>query len=345
MSEIQKYLVVSGSSIANAIDVIDRASAQIALVVDNKNALLGTVTDGDVRRAILRGEQVENAVESLMCRDFISLPTTATKKEALNLMRKVSVNRIPVLDKHGKVVDLFLLEELMEPKKIENPVLIMAGGQGKRLLPLTKNCPKPMLNVSGKPILEIILEQCIKTGFVNFFISVYYLKNQIKDYFGDGSKWGVNIEYIEEQGPLGTAGALSLLEPLPDQPILVLNGDVLTKVDFASLLRYFTEQKSDIVVCLREEITKIPYGVAELVGEKIVSINEKPEIRHNVNAGVYLIGPEVLRLLPRNEYMDMPQLIHKAVECSHAVNAFPIHEYWLDIGQIEMLERAHGEWI
>jgi NDP-sugar pyrophosphorylase family protein len=220
----------------------------------------------------------------------------------------------------------------------------MAGGKGERLKHLTSDCPKPMLHVDGTPILEIILEQCIELGFRDFYFSVNYLKEQIKDYFGDGSAWQVNIQYLEEDKPLGTAGALSLLPSMSEHPLLVLNGDVLTRVDYGHLLRFHSEHEAAATLCVQEHTTQIPYGVVRMDNGMVQAIEEKPVLSNYVNAGIYLLEPCLLELVPSDQFFDMPQLIEKAVAHPYRVSAFPIHEYWLDVGLPETLERAHGEW-
>lgn len=324
--------------------MIDRGSAQIALVIDGERRLLGTVTDGDIRRALLRGEGFETPVEHVMHRKFRSLPAMADEGEALALMRRETLHQIPAIDVHGKVVRLFLLEDLIKPKTLPNPVVIMAGGEGRRLGPLTKNCPKPMLCVGGKPLLEIIIEQCIEAGFLDFYLAVNYLKKQIQDHFEDGARWKVRIQYLEEDKPLGTAGALSLLPKQPTDPLLVLNGDVLTRVDYTRLLRFHAEQNAAATLCVREHTTQIPYGVVRLDDLRVLTLEEKPVLSHYVNAGIYLLDPGLLELVPDDSFFDMPQLLERAMEAHHRVSAFPIHEYWLDVGLPETLERAHGEW-
>lgn len=306
--------------------------------------LFGIITDGDVRRGLLRGESLDAPVTKIMRRDFRSLPANATAADALALMQRETLHQIPVLDESGKVVHLFLLEDLIKPQRLPNSVVIMAGGEGKRLRPLTHDCPKPMLQVSGKPLLEIILKQCIGAGFENFYFAVNFLKEQIQAHFEDGSAWGARIQYLEEDKPLGTAGALSLLPQNPDHPLLVLNGDVLTRVDYTHLLRFHADHQSAATLCVREHSTQIPYGVVRMDDMKVVALEEKPVLTHYINAGIYLLNPDVLDLVPQNTVFDMPQLMEKVAQRGKPVSAFPIHEYWLDIGHPETLERAHGEW-
>ncbi len=345
MRDLIDYLVRPDASLREVIEIIDRGAAQIALVTDADNKLLGVITDGDIRRAMLNGESLMSCAESVMCRSFRSLSSIATEEEALAFMRQETLHQIPVVDEQGSVVRLFLLEELIKPKKRPNSVVIMAGGEGKRLRPLTQDCPKPMLRVGGKPLLEIILEQCIEGGFYHFYLSVNYLKNQIQDYFGDGSRWHVRINYLEETQPLGTGGSLSLLPQKLTEPFLVINGDVLTRVDYSRLLQFHDEHESAASICVREHVTQIPYGVVRMNGSQVLMLEEKPVLSHHVNAGIYLIDPVLLSLVPQDRFLDMPSLLQIALQHQHSVSAFPIHEYWLDIGHPETLERAHGEWV
>ena len=345
MRNLVDYLVRPDASLREVIEIIDRGAAQIALVADAESKLLGVITDGDIRRAMLRNESFVSLAESIMFCGFRSLPSTATEEDALSLMRRETLHQIPALDEQGRVVRLFLLEELIKPKRRANPVVIMAGGEGKRLRPLTQDCPKPMLPVGGKPLLEIILEQCIDAGFQHFYLSVNYLKNQIQDHFGDGSRWHVRIDYLEETQPLGTGGALSLLPQKPTEPLLVLNGDVLTRVDYGRLLRFHDEHQATATLCVREHKTQIPYGVVRMDDLHVLTLEEKPVLSHYVNAGIYLLDPALLDLVPQDCFFDMPKLLEKAMQHQHRVSAFPIYEYWLDVGHPETLERAHGEWV
>lgn len=343
MRAIQEYFISNSATIRDAVAIIDRGAAQIALVTDS-GVLIGIVTDGDVRRGLLRGELLDAPVATIMRRDFRSLPANATAADALALMQRETLHQIPALDATGRVLHLFLLEDLIKRQRLPNSVVIMAGGEGKRLRPLTNDCPKPMLQVAGKPLLEIILKQCLDAGFENFYFAVNYLKEQIQSHFQDGSAWGARIQYLEEDKPLGTAGALSLLPQRPDHPFLVLNGDVLTRVDYTHLLRFHNLHQSTATLCVREHNTQIPYGVVRMDDERVVALEEKPVLTHYVNAGIYLLNPEVLDLVPKGTFFDMPQLLETATHQGKSVSAFPIHEYWLDIGLPETLERAHGEW-
>ena len=336
--------VFSGKSLLDAISVIENCDSHICLVVDDENRLIGTVTDGDIRRGLIRGESVDSSVDRVMCSNFHSLPKDSADKEVSNLMHNQGVIHIPLLDDDGTVSQLAHLESDECYDSLSAKVIIMVGGKGTRLQPLTNNCPKPMLKVGGKPILEIILEQCIKAGFKSFYFAVNYLKENIKEYFGDGKRWGVNIEYLEEVKPLGTAGALSLLPKNINEPLLILNGDVLNKIDFAKLVKFHNWHQSLATVCVREHLTQIPFGVVELDDLNIIAIEEKPSIEHYVNAGIYFIDSSLLGLVPNDQSFDMPQLIEKIIQSNTSVLAFPIHEYWLDIGHPNTFEQATGDW-
>ena len=268
-----------------AMRVIDNGAAQIALVVDEKQRLLGTLTDGDIRRALLHGETLEAPVERLMNRRFRSVRSGEDQTAALEMMRREVLRQIPVLDEQDRVVELLLLQELLTPVHLPNPVVIMAGGKGTRLWPHTEHCPKPMLPVDGKPMLEILLEQCIASGFRKFYLSVNYLKEQILEYFGNGKAWGVSIDYLVEDEPLGTAGSLRLL-PDSAESFLVMNGDVLTRLNPSQLLRFHVDHEAAGTLCVREHITTVPFGVVQTVWSWLAL---RPSHRQLVNGGVRLI--------------------------------------------------------
>ena len=326
------------------ITAIDQGAAQIALVVDAEQKLIGTVTDGDIRRGLLRGLTLESPAEQVMHRKFCFVREGVEEQEVLAMMSREVLHQIPVLDSEGRVVRLFLLEDLLQQTALPNTVVIMAGGEGKRLRPLTKNCPKPMLPVQGKPVLEILLDRCKNAGFRQFYFAVNYLKQQIIDHFGDGSRWGVDIQYLQETQPLGTAGALSLLPKIPEDPLLVLNGDVLTQVPFPALLRFHQENRAVATLCVREHETVIPFGVVKTEGTRMVALEEKPTLAHYVNAGVYILSSQVWKHLNREKACDMPELLESLQQSNQPIQVFPIHEYWLDVGHPETMERAHQEW-
>jgi dTDP-glucose pyrophosphorylase len=344
MLRIDSILISAKVTALEALSVIDRGASQIALVVDERHCLLGTLTDGDIRRGLLHGATLETPVDQLMNRRFRFVHSSDDQAAVLEMMRREVLRQIPVLDEEGRVVQLLLLQELLSPPQLSNAVVIMAGGKGTRLRPHTENCPKPMLPVGDQPMLEILLEQCIASGFRRFYLSVNYLKEQIIDHFADGSRWGVSIDYLVENEPLGTAGSLQLLPDVLIEPFLVLNGDVLTRLNPSQLLRFHSEHQAQATLCVREHELTVPFGVVQTNGVELAGFDEKPTYRHLVNAGVYVINPQLLSLLPPHQATDMPTLLQAAQQVGHRVAVCPIHEYWIDVGRPETLQQAHREW-
>ncbi len=341
---LQSLYVQPETTAIQAMRIIDQGSAQIALVVDENQHLLGTLTDGDIRRGLLQGETLDTPVFRLMNRRFRFVSTNDNEKSILEMMRRESLPQIPILNEDGRVVQLLLLKELINPPQLNNTVVIMAGGKGTRLRPHTEHCPKPMLHVDNKPILEILLEQYIARGFYTFYFSVNYLKEQIIDHFDDGSRWGVSIQYLMENEPLGTAGSLKLLPKSVTLPFLVINGDVLTRLDPRQLLKFHNEHQAQATLCVREHALTVPFGVVKSEGVELAGFEEKPTYSHQVNAGVYVIDPKLLTLLPCQQFTDMPNLLLAAKDVGYRVTVCPIHEYWLDVGQLESLRKADCEW-
>jgi NDP-sugar pyrophosphorylase family protein len=261
------------------------------------------------------------------------------------MMRARGIKHIPVVDQEYRVVDLYIYDRLDEEDKKENLVILMAGGLGTRLRPLTDHAPKPLLRVGDKPILETILQEFIEHQFVNFYFSVNYKAEQIKAYFQDGSRWNVNIRYIDETKRLGTAGALSLLPEEPTKPVIIMNGDLLTKVNFNHLLSFHEQNGMSATMCVREMEYQIPYGVVKTSDHRLVSIEEKPVSHYFVNAGIYVLNPEVLPLIPKDTYYDMPSLFDQLLERGFEVGVFPVREYWLDIGRMSDYEKANREYL
>ncbi|MFT4898880.1 MAG: dTDP-glucose pyrophosphorylase/predicted transcriptional regulator [Flavobacteriales bacterium] len=337
----KNILVTPTSTIKEVLKVIDKASLKLALVVDNEHRLLGTVTDGDIRRAIIDGKPLTTKIVRIM---FTS-PTTALidtpRNQLLDLMDKKKLLSIPLV-KNGQVVGLETLQQVIQKKQYDNPVFFMAGGFGTRLRPLTLNCPKPLLKVGDKPILETVLINCISAGFHDFYISTHYLPEMIQDYFGNGDKWGISIKYIHESVPLGTGGAIGLLpKELPDLPIIVMNGDVLTTVNLEHLLNFHNKTNASATMCVREYEYQVPYGVIESEKLQIKSMVEKPIHRFHVNAGIYVIGRKIIESVKVNEKIDMPTLLEKYLD--DKVMMFQFQDYWLDIGRIDDFNRAQAD--
>ena len=328
----------------DALKIINEKEIQIVLVVDKEKRLIGTITDGDIRRGLLRGLTLDSSVEEVTNKNFHFLKEWDDLNNAKSIMSKFGINQIPVLNSDGVVVEILEKTKVYNPNKLPNPVVIMAGGLGKRLLPHTSDCPKPMLMIGDKPILEIILLECISYGLEKFYISVNYLKEKIINYFGNGEKWGVEIQYIHEPKRMGTAGSLHYLPNSLDTPFLVLNGDVLTRLNYRNLLKFHAEQSSDATLCVKKHEMHVPFGVVKNKGIELDEISEKPSFKFLINAGVYVLNPELLSLLPENEFTDMPPFLQYCKDLGKTINLCPIHEYWIDIGRPETLEEAFQTW-
>jgi len=324
-------------------EVIDKGAVQIAVVVDAEWRLLGIVTDGDIRRGFLKGLGLESPVSEVMNSDPFVLVEGQDHEPMLNKMKQVGFRQIPIIDASRRVIGVEILDGLLIGHRKENIVVLMAGGQGQRLLPLTKDCPKPLLKIGSKPILEIILDQLIAQGFYKFRISVNYMSELFVNYFGKGEKWGVEIDYLLENTRLGTAGSLSLMKDQPTEPILVMNADLLTKVNCQQLLDFHIREEAEATVCVREFQYQIPYGVVEVRDQRILSIREKPQHSELISGGIYVLEPEALEHIPAGSALDMPQLLQKILLANQKIVPFPVLEYWQDIGRVDDFERAVGE--
>ncbi|KPZ69388.1 D-glycero-alpha-D-manno-heptose 1-phosphate guanylyltransferase [Shewanella sp. P1-14-1] len=340
----KNILIKPTSTLIEALETMNNEALRVVLVTDENAYLMGVVTDGDIRRGLLKKLPLTTEVSQVMNMKPLTADLNTTRDELKALMDSKGILSIPVLDK-GKVVGLETLHGVLSQPTYENPIFLMAGGFGTRLRPLTDTCPKPMLKVGDKPILETIIRSFMKAGFVNFYISTHYMPEQIEQHFGDGKHLNINITYVHEEHPLGTGGALGLLhEKLPpDLPLIMMNGDVLTKVDFQRLLEYHIENKADATMCVREYDYQIPYGVIQGKDNKITSMEEKPIQRFFVNAGIYVVSPEVIKSVPKNYSIDMPTLLEQHIKARENVLMFPIHEYWLDIGRMDDFNRAQAD--
>ncbi|KIF50422.1 nucleotidyltransferase family protein [Vibrio owensii] len=342
--EWKNVLLEPSATILEALEIINKEALRVALVVDNEQHLVGVVTDGDIRRGLLRNLPLTDPIAMVMNTSPTTADVNAEREVLIDLMESKGILSVPLIENY-RVVGLETLQGALCKPRYENPVFIMAGGFGTRLKPLTDTCPKPMLKVGGKPILETLIRNFIKAGFQNFYISTHYMPEQIENYFGDGTDLGVNITYVHEDEPLGTGGALGLLpDDLPKGlPLIMMNGDVLTKVDFQRLLDFHNENQADATMCVREYDYQIPYGVINGEGNKITSMVEKPIQRFFVNAGIYVVSPQVINSVPQNHKIDMPTLLEQHMEQRNNILMFPIHEYWLDIGRMDDFNRAQAD--
>jgi dTDP-glucose pyrophosphorylase len=337
-----EILLKPSDTLESAIHVLQDGQARIALVVDQDNKLLGTVTDGDVRRTLINHVGMDYSVKEIMNTSPTTAFITDPPELILSVMKSKGLLSIPLLNKQGTLVGLETIQHLIENKQHDNPVFLMAGGFGTRLHPLTIKTPKPLLNVGNRPLLETIIIQFVEAGFSNFYISTHYKSEMIRNHFGNGANWGVNIEYVYEDSPLGTAGSLGLLpKNIQKSPIIMMNGDILTKVNFEDLLNFHQEQEGLATVCIREYEFQIPYGVVDVLDHKVNEIVEKPVQKYFVSAGIYVLDHKIINSVDGLTYCDMPNLIQDLIKKGEQVNVFPVHEYWLDIGRMEEYEQAH----
>lgn len=344
MKNWKTVAVPPDTPLETAIGTLDKGGLGIVLVTDADGVLRGTVTDGDVRRALLRHKTMDTPVSEIMCATPQVADLNWSREKLLAVMESTRLLQLPVVDTGRRVVGIETLHDMLDRKRLDNPVFLMAGGFGKRLYPLTQDCPKPMLKVGDKPILELILQGFADAGFHRFYISTHYLPEVIRDHFGDGSRWNVSIQYVHEDLPLGTGGALGLLPHNEiDLPIFLMNGDLLTRVDYRSLLDFHERHEGSATLCVREYENQIPYGVIQSDGHRITQIVEKPVQRCFISAGIYMLSPELVRRVAPGERIDMPALLEREIGAGRDVNMFPVHEYWLDIGRMDDFQRAQQE--
>ena len=344
-----KICVQLENSLREVIGSINSNQKGIALVVNTEGRLLGTITDGDVRRALLAGNDLDSKIKDLRTCEAcfynccpVTAPFGTEGPELLKMMQGNTVRQIPLVDDKGCVAGLVTLDELLPSQRLSLQAVIMGGGFGKRLHPLTEKVPKPMLPVGDRPLMELIVKQLRESGVRRINITTHYMPEKIMKHFGSGKDFGVELNYVTEDQPLGTAGSLSLMQK-PEEPLLVINGDILTHVDFRALLAYHHEHKAAMTVAVRKYDLNVPYGVVECEGALIKSMKEKPLFSFYVNAGIYLLEPFVHRYIPRDKRFDMTDLIQCLLDEGLPVASFPVLEYWLDIGEHIDYEKAQED--
>lgn len=330
------------SSIEQAVHVLNETALKIVLITDTTNSLVGTISDGDIRRGLLKGLNLASPIESIIHHDPLVVPPELSRELVLQLMAANKIQQIPIVDENLNVVGLHLWDEISSIPVRSNIMVIMAGGKGTRLHPQTENCPKPLLPIAGKPILEHIIDRAKAEGFSHFVLAIYHLGHMIEEYFGNGERFGVNIDYLREESPLGTAGALSLLNPVPDSAFVVTNGDVITDIRYGELIDFHQQHFAKATMAVRVHEWQNPFGVVEINGIEITGYEEKPISRTHINAGVYVVEPSVLGLLTKSAPCDMPSLFELLREKEECVVAYPIHEPWLDVGRPEDLKVARS---
>ena len=331
------------ANLQQAIRNLDQVAIKIVLVVNEAGVLEGIISDGDIRRGLLKGLDLNSPIASVIHRNPLVVPSEMGREMVMQLMFANKVQQIPVVDEHHHIVGLHLWDEITTPPTRPNLMVIMAGGMGARLRPHTENCPKPMLPVAGKPMLEHIIDRAKLEGFNHFVLAIHYLGHMIEEYFGDGERLGVQIDYLREQAPLGTAGALGLLNPRPDAPFVVTNGDVITDIRYGELLDFHIRHDASATMAVRVHEWQHPFGVVQTQGLDIIGFEEKPVARSHINAGVYALDPDALDVLGANSHCDMPTLFERLQLKAKRTVAYPMHEPWLDVGRPDDLNRANIE--
>ena len=341
--QLEQSQIGLGSTFAEAMRSLDRSHAQICLVIDDTGRMVGTLTDGDIRRALLGGAALDSPIAAHVVRNFISIGPDTSRADVLELMQARSVRQIPILDSDGRVLGLHLLEALISANERPNWAVIMAGGRGARLGHLTDQVPKPMLPVAGRPILERLILQLMSGGIRRIFLAVNYLAHVIEDHFGNGERLGCRIEYLRETRRLGTGGALSLLPEQPTEPLVTMNGDLVVQVDIARLLAFHRRGGFSLTVGLHEHTHTVPFGVVDVANDRVLGLREKPTFSWRTNAGIYVLSPDMPGRVPRDVEYPVTALIDQCLQRDEPVGAYPITGDWIDVGRLKELERARGE--
>ena len=343
MYKIDEIKINQNASIKEALEVIDKGAIKVAVVLSDDGLLLGMLNDGDIRRALLKGMSLDDSIAGIINKHPVVANINDTKERILELANEKKLHQIPIIS-NGKLIGIQDIREFLAPKNKPNKVILMVGGLGTRLRPLTNDVPKPMLDVGNKPILHTIVENFAKYGYTDIIMCVNYKSEIIKEYFGNGDKFGVKIEYVLENQRMGTAGALSLLKERPKDDFFVMNGDLLTNVNFEYLHEYHKDSNALASICIRKYEMQVPYGVVNVRANKVTSIEEKPTQSFFVSAGIYMFSPIVLDFIPKGVFYDMPTLFGELLKQGFAVYPFFIREYWLDIGRMDEYRRANDEY-
>jgi dTDP-glucose pyrophosphorylase len=335
----RKLVLKAATTFEDAVRELDKQGVGFLPIVDNNNKLLGIITDGDVRRAILNKQY---SLDAIINRQPATLSHKVNRSHAINYLRSIHRRHLPLLDDEGRLVDVVVLDNFQFNSK-PNKIVIMAGGLGSRLGPLTEHTPKPMLQVGNKPLLSNIISHCYEFGFSDIYICVNYKADVIKNYFQDGSQFGVRIRYVEEKQRMGTAGAISLIEDVFAEPLIVLNADILTTINLDELLKHHKKMQADATMCVKEVTYQLPYGVVTSDSNRLTGLEEKPLQKALINAGIYVLNPSMVKLIPKQTHIDMTQVFELAMQKSMKLAAYTINEYWLDIGRLSDYEVANND--
>lgn len=334
-ANLKNVLIHSDCIIKEVLEKLNTGAKGIVLVVDDENKLIGTITDGDVRRAILKGASIDEKINGIVHKNPVYVEEGADKEKIKDIFIRRAVKQIPIVDKERVIVDLISINDILIPEGKEYPVVIMAGGLGTRLKDLTKEVPKPMLKVGQDPILHHIINNFKQYGYNKILITVNYKAKIIENYFQDGYAYGVKISYIRERERLGTAGGIMLAEEYLNKPFFVMNGDIFTNLNVDNMMNYHLDNEFDLTIAVRKYSNRIPYGVITTNGNMVRSIIEKPETECLINGGIYCLNPKIVKLIPKGKYYEITDLINSCIEQGLKVGYYEIKEYWMDIGKLD----------
>jgi len=340
---MKQYCIRPDTSLIECMRIMDIAGTGIALAVDSEFRLIGTISDGDVRKALVKGCPLDSSIANHINRNCFHVLPTVLRAEVLDIMQARRFEQVPIVDEQGKVLGLHLLHDMLGNISRPNWAVVMAGGQGVRLQPLTENIPKPMIRVAGRPILERIVLHLVSYGICRIFISVNHLAQVIEDYFKDGSKYGATIEYLHEDEPLGSGGAISLLPEIPEHPFMVMNGDLIADVNCADMIEFHSQNDFYATMGVYSYFHQVPFGCVEIQDNRLAGLEEKPVLEKMVNAGIYVLSPQAVSAIPKNTYFPITTLFEDALKKNLACGAFAIEKEWLDIGGPQQLRQARGE--
>lgn len=340
---MKNYYISPDASLIECMRSMDIAGAGIALAVDSEFRLIGTVSDGDVRKALVKGCSLDSSIATHINRNCFYVLPTVPRVEVLDIMQARRFEQVPIIDEQGKVIGLHLLHDMLGNISRPNWAVVMAGGKGMRLRPLTEKLPKPMIRVAGRPLLERIILHLVSYGIRRIFLSVNHLAQIIEDYFEDGSKYGTKIEYLREDDPLGTGGAISLLPEIPEQALLVMNGDLIVDTDFTDMIEFHSQNEFYATMGVYSYFHQVPYGCVEIQDNRLAGLEEKPILEKMVNAGIYVLSPQAVSAIPKNTYFPITALFEDAIKKNIICGTFSVEKEWLDIGSPQQLSLARGE--
>jgi len=341
--DVQRYCITPTASLIECMRVLTIAGAGVALAVDSEFRLIGTISDGDVRKALVKGCPLDSSIDTHINRDCVHVLPSVPRAEVLDIMQARRFEQVPIVDERSKVVGLHLLHDILGNISRPNWAVVMAGGKGTRLQPLTESIPKPMIRVAGRPILERTVLHLVSHGIERIFIAVNHLAQIIEDYFGDGSKYGVKIEFLRETEPLGTGGAISLLPESPEDPLLIMNGDLIADVHCGDMIDFHSQNDFHATMGVYSYLHRVPYGCVEIRNNRLVGLEEKPVLERMVNAGVYVLSPQAVCAIPKNTYVPITALFEGALKKNLACGTFQLQKEWLDVGSPQQLCQARGE--